>query len=74
MRQVESVPPLTRHSSEKGLEKSYRKPKIDALEPLLEPIRLRRYKASRQKWECPRCPFTWMAGKPDFGCGLLSLG
>jgi hypothetical protein len=59
-------PPLTRHFSKKGLEKSYRKPKTDASEPLLEPTRLHQYEASWLKWECPRCLFTWTAGKPDF--------
>jgi hypothetical protein len=59
-------PPLTHHIFEKGLEKSYRKPKTDASEPLLEPTRLHQYEAFWLKWECSRCLFTWMAGKPDF--------
>ncbi len=39
-------PPLTRHFFEKGLEKSYRKPKTNASEPLLDPTRLHQYEAS----------------------------
>jgi hypothetical protein len=59
-------PPLTHHLFEKGLEKSYRKPKTDATELLLEPTRLHQYEAFWLKWEYPRCLFTWTAGKPDF--------
>jgi hypothetical protein len=60
------VGPMTGQFCEKGLEKSYRKPKTDASEPSLEPTRLQQYKASRQMWEYPRCLFTWVAGKPNF--------
>jgi hypothetical protein len=63
---VHGGPPLTRHFSKKGSEKSYRKPETDASELLLEPTRLHPYNEFRQKWECPRCFFTWIAGKPDF--------
>jgi hypothetical protein len=56
---------VTHHSFEKGLEKSFRKPKTDALEPSLEPTRPHKFAASRQKWECARFLSTWIADMPD---------
>ncbi len=59
-------PPLICPFLGKGLERSYRKLKTNASEPLLVPARPRQHGVSRQKWVYPRRPSTWTAGKPDF--------
>ncbi len=63
---------MTHNFFEKDLEKCFKEPKVKTSEPSLEPIGLHQHKASRQKWECQRCLFPNMAGRPGFDFAPLS--